>query len=188
VSDKLNRNIIEAIKGGSEKAFEAFLKTEFNNVVFFANQFLRDTMLAKDIAQETFIALWNSRETLNPDFNIRSYTFTIARNKALNLLREKFCSSADNLEKREIQAHIGTLSSNYVGERIDALDLERLIEKSYSALPEKIRETFVLSRKYGLTYDEIAIKRGITVKAVEYHIGLALKLFRRRLKDYLGIF
>jgi len=188
VSDQISRKIIEAIKGGSEKAFEAFLKAEFNNVVFFANQFLRDTMLSKDIAQETFIALWNSRDSLNPDSNIRSYTFTIARNKSLNLLREKFCSSADHLEKKEIQGHINTLTSDYVGEKIDALDLEKLIEKTYSALPEKIRESFVLSRKFGLTYDQIAKKKGITIKAVEYHIALALKLFRRRLKDYLGTF
>jgi len=188
VSELYNRQIIEEIKSGNEKAFEVYLKSEFNNVVFFAMQFLRDYMLAKDIAQETFIALWNSRDHLDPGFNLRCYIFTIARNKSLNMLREKFYRTVDSLERKEIQANINALSSDSLSVKIDALDLEKLIEKTYDALPEKVKESFVLSRKMGLTYEEIAIKRGITVKAVEYQISIALKLFRRRLRDYLSVF
>lgn len=187
MSDLNNRHIIDAIKSGNEKAFELYLRAEFNNVMFFAGQFLRDSMLAKDVAQETFIALWNSRENLDPSYNLRSYIFTIAKNKSLNMLRAKHYSAADPLEKREIQVYINALTSDVVSTRIDSLDLEKLIEKTYKNLPDKIKDSFILSRKLGLTYEDIAKRKGISVKAVEYHISLALKLFRKRLKDYLGI-
>lgn len=186
--DQSKRYITEAIKGGDEKAFEVFLRAEFNNVVFFANQFLKDSMLAKDVAQETFITLWNVRGKLNPESNLRAYTFSIARNKSLNLLREKYISIVDSMGKKEIRVYINTLSSDYIGERIDALDLEKLIKKTYGELPEKIRDSFILSRESGLTYEEIAKKKGLSTKAVEYHMNIALKLLKKRLKDYFGVF
>ncbi len=188
MSGHLNRDIVEAIKSGNEKAFSAFLKLEFNNVVFFANQYLRDYHHAEDIAQETFITLWLMREQLDPESNVRAYTFTIAKNKALNLLRQRYFTSTVPIDKQEIQMHILSLESQHVGSRIDALNLEKLMEKVYATLPEKIRDSFVLSRMHGLTYQEIAIKRGITLKTVEYHIGLALKVVRKKLKKYLLFF
>ncbi len=182
------RDIIEAIRSGNEKAFETFFKLEFNNVVFFVNQYLHDYQSSEDIAQEAFVAMWKVRETLDPEANIRAFIFTIARNKALNLLRTRFFTSNVSLEKQDIQIHIRALESPYVESRIDALNLEKLIEKVYAALPPKIKESFILSRQHGLTYEEIAKKRGVTLKTVEYHIGIALKVFRKKLKKYMVFF
>ena len=182
-----NYILTEAIKSGDEKAFQLFFKSEFNNVLFFANQFVKDYSLAKDIAQETFISLWNARENLNPEANICAYTFRLARNKALNLLREKHISSSDSFEKREVQVFIGALSGRDVEERINALDFEKLIRKTYDSLNENIRHSFVLSREHGLTYDEIAKKRGLSKKAIEYHMNVALKVMRKKLKEFLPI-
>lgn len=188
MAERYNKEIIELIKQGNERAFEALVKAEFNNIVFFVNQFVKDYMMADDIALETFISLWNSRDSLNSDANVRSYVFTIARNKALNLMREKIYSSSDSIEKREIQLQINALTSEYVNGSIDALDLEKLINKTYDKLPEKVRESFVMSRKFGLTYEQIAQIKGLNVKAVEYQISTALRIFRKKLKDYLDFY
>lgn len=184
----LQEDITTAIKEGNEKAFGLFLDAEFNNIAFFANQYVKDYMLAKDVAQETFITLWNVRDNLNPQSNLRAYTFTIARNKALNILREKSFSSTDSIDKLEINQFINSLSSNFVSEKIEALELEKLIEKTYGEMSQKVRESFLLSRKEGLTYEQIAKKRGLSTKTVEYHMNTALKLLRKRLKDYFMLF
>jgi len=188
VSLQEKRFIIEAIKSGDERVFEQFLKAEFNNIVYFSNQFLKDIMLSNDVAQETFISLWKSRTSLDVNLNLRAYTYTIARNKALNVLRERYHSVLDPIRKRETKAFIDTLSSDYADARIDALDIEKIINDVYKDLPETIKESFKLSRESGLTYGEIAKKKGLTIKAIEYHINVALKLFRKRLEDYLGLF
>ena len=183
-----SENITTAIKEGSEKVFGLFVDAEFNNILYFVNQYLKDNMLAKDVAQETFITLWKVRQNLNPKSNLRAYTFTIARNKALNLLREKHLSSIDALDKKEITLYTESLASNHVSEKIDALELEELLEKTYAEMSAKVRESFLLSREQGLTYEEIAKKRGLSAKAVEYHMNTALKLLRKRLKEYLVLF
>lgn len=188
MQDSYNKLISEAIKSGDEKAFETFLSAEFNNISHFVNQYLRDTMLANDIAQESFISLWYNRESINPSLNIRSYIFKIAKNKSLNLLRDRFYNSSDSLEKREIKIIIDSIQSENVEMKIDALDLEELINKVYTNLPKTVRESFILNRKFGLTYEEIAKSKGLTIKAVEYQIGQALKFFRKSLANYLKLF
>jgi RNA polymerase sigma-70 factor, ECF subfamily len=184
--DLYNKEIVELLKNGSEKAFEAIIKAEFNNVAFFVNHFLKDIMLAEDVAQETFISLWKSRGTLNPEANLRAYIFTIARNKAINVMRTRYFNMSDSINKREIQIHLNTLSSDELDKNIDALELTVLIEKTYNKLPEKVRDSFVMNKKFGMTYEQIASAKGMNIKAIEYQMSSALKIFRKKFKDYIG--
>ncbi|MDD3990008.1 MAG: sigma-70 family RNA polymerase sigma factor [Bacteroidales bacterium] len=188
MSNPYNKEIIEAIKSGSEKCFNAFVKAEFNNVRFFVSHYVKDLSLAEDIAQETFISLWNSRESIEPDNNLRSYVFTISKNKAFNYMRLKQYSCTDPLEKREIQANINAINSDYLQDKLEALELENLINRTYCKLPDKVRDVFILSRKFGLSHEQIAKIKGIKIKAVEYKISIGMKIFRERLRGYLGIF
>ena len=156
MADNNYKFIAQAIKKGDEKVFAAFMAAEFNNIVHFINHFIKHSEIANDLAQETFISLWFSRETIDPGQNIRSYTFRIAKNKSLNQLREQYFCCTDSLEKRNIGLLISTLKSEQVDSLIMALELEKLIEKTYSQLPPTYRESFILSRKMECTYEEIA--------------------------------
>lgn len=188
MSDFYNKEIIEAIKSGNEKCFNAFVKAEFNNVKFFVSQYVKDSLMADDIAQETFITLWLTRESINTANNLRNYIFTISKNKALNYMRMKQYSCCDTLESREVNAHINALDCEYLQEKLNALELEELINKIYSKLPDKIRGPFILSRKFGLSHEQISRILGIKIKSVEYRIGIGLKIFRERLKTYICLF
>ena len=69
---------------------------------------------------------------------------------------------------------------------ISALELSSLIKKAYDTLPVTAGDTFRLSRVDGLTNREISEKKGLSVKAVEYHIKISLRHFRDKLKEYIG--
>ena len=171
--------ISDAIRAGSEAAFEALFRAEFRNVTFFVNRYVRDTVQAEDIAQESFLALWKSRERIDPRQNLRNYVLTIARNRALNYLRDVASRKGGTLEAREADIHARILQKPEVEQRIEALETENLLDRVFRSLPEKAREMFALNRQEGMTYAEIAQKHGVSVKVVEYNIVLALKAFRR---------
>lgn len=184
MSDKI---LVRELREGNERAFEVLFKYEFENVVFFANQFVRNELVARDVAQESFIALWSSRERLSLDKPVLPYLYRIVRNRALNVLRDKL-HKASVLEKAGMECDMALLKDDVLESVVDAGRLERIIAEAWESLPGKIRESFILSRRDGLSYDEIAMKRGLDKKAVEYQISLALKHFRKRLRGYMRFF
>ena len=184
MKERFAENLAREIMEGDVKAFEVFFKAEFDNIVHFLNNYLHDHFLAKDIAQVSLWTLWEKRSLIDPEKNLRAFAFTIARNRAINELKVKEFS-ARSIESKEISANIQALGDESLTRHINALDLEELIKRTYENLPETARDSFILSRKYGLTNREIAMEKGITMKAVEYHMKIALKFFRERLKDYL---
>jgi RNA polymerase sigma-70 factor (ECF subfamily) len=64
-------------------------------------------------------------------------------------------------------------------------DVEHIIMTTIESLPEQCRKVIMMSRFNGLSHREIAMKLGISIKGVEFHITRALKSLREELKDYL---
>ncbi|NLX41143.1 MAG: RNA polymerase sigma-70 factor [Bacteroidales bacterium] len=177
------KTLTDAIRAGSEVAFEAFFRAEFSNVAFFVNRYIHDRCQAEDIAQEAFLALWKHRDNLDTERNLRNYVLTIARNRALNWLRDVIARQGGTLEAHEALIHSRILQDPEVDQRIDALETEQMLARVFNSLPEKVREMFRLNREEGMTYTEIAAKHGVSTKVVEYNIVLALKAFRKALPD-----
>jgi len=176
------REITLAIKAGSEDVFRSVYRAEYSNLIYFVNSYTRNKLDAEDIVQETMLAIWESRDSLDPYRNFRSYLYTIARNKSLNYLRDNAKRLKDcSLQESENLISSLALSSPSVEEEINALELREFIERVYLSLPEKVVNTFRMSRQEGLTYGKIAEKLGITTKVVEYHISITLKALRLRL-------
>lgn len=182
--DEGARKLASGILSGDREAFELFYRMEFNNLVHFVESYTHDRLRSEDIAQETLCTLWEKRETIDPGRNLRSFVFTIARNRTLNVLQEKklfydprICTS--------ITDDILALEDVSMEEMIESLDLQKLIDNVWENLPASARNSFRMSREEGMTNREIAWAQGLSVKAVEYHITISLRMFRKKLKEYV---
>lgn len=176
------REITLAIKAGSEDVFRSVYRAEYTNLVHFVNSYTKNKQDAEDLVQETMLVIWEGRESLDPMRNFRSYLYTIARNKSLNYLRDNAKRMKDSsLQESEALINSLALSSPSVEEEINALELQEFIDRVYLSLPEKVVNTFRLSRQEGLTYNEIAERLGISTKVVEYHISITLRALRLRI-------
>ncbi|MBR3449730.1 MAG: RNA polymerase sigma-70 factor [Bacteroidales bacterium] len=178
------RMFSEAIRASDTEAYEVLFKAEYENVRFFIQHYIHDTAEAEDLAQETFASLWTNRDRIDPARNIRSFLFTIARNRALNHLTMLRTRMTDPLEKNTVNLSIESLSSEHMISRIDALDMKRIIDLVYEKMPELTRKIFVMNRDENMTYEEIAESTGLTVKKVEYNMVKALKQFRNKLSIF----
>lgn len=63
--------------------------------------------------------------------------------------------------------------------RLDAIDLRRAFRPVLLAMPRKTRRIFLMHRLCGLTYRDISARMGIGEKAVDKHMGRALKRCRK---------
>jgi len=137
-----------------------------------------DKQIAQDTVQDTFVKFWSKRNDIDSNVNIKAYLFTAVRNKALELLRRDKMkeSHADKI------AHLESLRNddNAEAEAEKYVRLER-IHAAIKTLPPKCQEVFSLSKINGLSYQEIADYKGISVKTVENQVVRALKLLREKL-------
>lgn len=180
---KRNETVLtEKIISGDIKAFETLFYDYYDRLAYYAFQFLKDKDGAEDVVQELFSKLWINKEKLRVENSINAYLYGAVKNACLNHLKHQ------KIKEVYISSAVFTIEyDNYAANEIDAKDLEQLIQSCIVDLPPKRQKIFILSRKHGLKYQEIAVKLNISVKTVEAQMGKALGFLRERLKEYLAI-
>ena len=61
--------------------FRSIFDKYFPSLCVFANRFVNDEDLSKDMVQDVFLKVWEKREILDASQNIKAYVFKIAVNK-----------------------------------------------------------------------------------------------------------
>ena len=128
---------------------------------------------AQEIVQQTFIKLWRKRDRLFIHGSLKKYIFKVAYHQYMDAVRQK---------KRENQL-IEDLKYEAIIELLESTpeDLDQkicLLETEINKLPLQCRNVFLLSKKDGLKYKEIAEQLDISIKTVERHMAKALKRLR----------
>jgi RNA polymerase sigma factor (sigma-70 family) len=122
--------------------------------------------VAEDLVQETYLRL--APRKVVAIHRPRALLMRIASNLALDHIRRRKVD-ARALERARLGAATAP-SPHQKAEPLAALELSEAI----LALPEPLRDVFVLSRFGGLTYEEIADHFGLSVKTVEWRMSRAL--------------
>ncbi|MCX6245076.1 MAG: RNA polymerase sigma-70 factor [Bacteroidetes bacterium] len=163
--------------------FESLFRSEFRGLCFFALRFTKDVDTAREITQESFISLWEKRDSIDLSKPVKTYLSTSVRNKCLNHLRDNKKFNTDILEAE------GLLSEQiyHQSDKLIETEIKEKISDAIGELPEKCREIFVLNRNENLKYQEIADRLAISVKTVETQMSKALQHMRARLAEYLTI-
>ncbi|RLD19202.1 MAG: RNA polymerase sigma-70 factor [Bacteroidetes bacterium] len=173
----------QRIKRDDNDALKTLFYSHFKTLAAIGQRISGDPDEGKDIAQKVFIQLWEKRDTIHIEGDIRSYLKRMAINEALAQKRTV-------LRKQELQTNIEV--ANYVNpdgeEQVIAGELQESVDRAVEALPEKCGEVFKLSRYEDLSYKEIGETLNISVKTVESHMGRALRQLREALKTYMSIF
>lgn len=176
------------IKGVNEQYLARLYETHYMLCVNYANQFLRDMELAKEMAQEAFVALWLKRESLDSNNNVEYYLLATVRNNVFNHLRKKQRIANKMGTQMPVNDRLSLIAiEDDVSERLLHNELRRELNKALKKIPQIFSETFVLSREFRLSYKEIAAKQGISVKTVEYRMSKALQIIKNELAEFLPI-
>lgn len=168
--------------------FQNIFRMYYTPLCHLSNSYLEDEDEAKSIVQEAFLKLWEVRESLNSDSNLRNYLFTLVKNNCLNILKRKQILLKHHEKIKWLEMRYQYQSLERMGsEYLEFDELKEKIETAIKNLPEHCRIVFEMSRFEELKNREIADKLGVTQKTVEAHLTKALKILRSELKDYLPV-
>ena len=143
---------------------------------------------AEDLAQETFVRVWQQRARFRPDTEFRPWLFAIAVNLARNRLRWWRRRPVVSLEEwthpgGSDAAERGLESGEETaGEGMERRERGDAVRSAVANLPPEWKEAIVLAEYEGLSHGEIAAVVGATSKAVESRLYRARAALRQSLK------
>lgn len=158
--------------------FEQLFKEHYSSLVNYAFRMVKDKDTAEDLCQQVFVSLWEKRETIEIEGNIKSYLLRSTHNACLNHFKhqkvvEQHQQSVDQVEEADSR------------DILEAEELRSKIGASVKKLPTQCRKVFLMSRLQGKKYAQIAEELEISIKTVENQMGKALKLLRSDLQSEL---
>ncbi|MDE5941311.1 MAG: RNA polymerase sigma-70 factor [Muribaculaceae bacterium] len=152
------------------REFESMFKILYLPLGMYALRIVDDADSAEDIVQESFIKAWEVLETGATIDNFKSYMYRSVRNRCISLLRQQRpTADLDEVSEADDEAADTSVRDARIWQAIDRL-------------PERCREIFLMSKRDGMTNEEIADELGLSVKTVKNQMTKALS----RLKEALS--
>lgn len=171
------KQILEAISKGDEKAFETFFLYYYPLVKGFICGLLQSQEEAEDISQDIFLMLWNNRSSLNTINNFKSYLFRVCKNAVYRHIERALLFK--NYQQKQTEKTVSPSETNEIDDNIHLKELELLVAMAVEKMPPQRKKIYKMSRESGMSSEEIAQTLGINKRTVENHLSQALTDIRK---------
>jgi len=175
-----------AVQQGDRSAFNSIVETYQAPVFCLLRRLLGSAAVIEDLAQETFIRLWRSRDRYQPRGHLSTFLFRIAYNLALNNIRDRKRKPAGSLPVSP-DGELMPIEDSAVATPFEAPDQASwaaLVERALQQLPENQRAALVFQHYDDFELAEIGEVLGISPKAAKSLCHRARENMRQLLAPY----
>jgi RNA polymerase sigma-70 factor, ECF subfamily len=179
----LDTEAMRRLASGDDRALTEIMERWKIRLSAYLLRFTGSEIVARDLAQETFVRLYQSHTRFRPTASRRCFStwlFGIASNLARNHLRWQGRHPTVPLEEAGDPTASGDPAASAQQE-----ERSRAVGKAIAGLASDLRETLILSEYEGLSHAEIGVIAGCSVKAVERRLSHAREQLRKALSRYL---
>ncbi|MBQ7820927.1 MAG: RNA polymerase sigma factor [Clostridia bacterium] len=168
--------LFRAYLDGNDRAFDEIIKEYRENLIFFIMRYIRSVSVAEEIAQDAFVELLIHKHRYNFSCSLKTYLFTIAKNKAINYLRRLKFVSDDEIDPN-IQSDEATLA-----EHIIKNEQNEKLYKVLDKLSEDYRNALFLVYIEDMSYEDAGRVMGKNRKQIENLVFRARAAARKELE------
>src|SRR5437764_13365540 len=184
---RTDEQLLEAYRFGERASFSQLVDRYQRELFHFLVRFLGDRAAAEDVFQETFLQVHQSAEQFDPQRRFRPWLFTIAANKARDLMR-----SQARRPTNPLQASISgdddscgfidlmQAAQDLRGEPMEREELQQQVQKTVMGMPEHLREILLLSYFHQFPYKQIGDILDIPLGTVKSRLHAAVAYFADR--------
>jgi RNA polymerase sigma-70 factor (ECF subfamily) len=184
MSDKKadDKYLLELISNGDEVAFKALFEKYRDKLHFYLFGITKSSQVAEEIVMDVFLKIWFARTKATEINHFDNFLYKIAHNKAIDFLRTVHRDQTlFNLVWDEMQL----VSDQNADSRLKENEKQQALQTAVSKLPPKRRLVYELSRKNGLTHDQIALYLNLSKNTVNNHLVESLRFIKIHLSTYL---
>lgn len=162
-----------------KEEFKILFDTYFEDVRRYVLYRSGDEDIATDIAQDTFMRVWEKQMMIDPK-RVKGLLFKIAGDLFISQYRRK------QVAMNFLSAFQPGSKSITPEDEINFTELKNAYDAALKSMPEKQRTVFLMNRIDELKYKEIADQLGLSVKAIEKRMSQALEHLKVHLKDKIS--
>ena len=188
--DGADQQLLERARSGDGEALETLLERHQAQVYRFGMKMCRDPEDAKDVLQDTLLAMARSVRDFRGASSISTWLYTIARSFCVKKRRKsKFAPEEERSLETDVAGEAARLADRSMSpdEALAGKQVEHALEQAIGALEPMYREVLLLRDVEGLTAPEVAEVLGLGVQAVKSRLHRARMAVRDRVAPLLGI-
>ncbi len=175
----IDYRLMRSIQKGDMVAFNELVDRYKNRLMNVIGRMLSSPDEAEDIVQETFVRVYQHRQSFNFKHCFSTWIYTIGLNLARNELRKR--KKFKHYEISEMQGN----EAEFAVEAKLPSRLPQVLESAIKGLPEKYRAAFMLRDIQELPYEEVAKILDIPLGTVKSRVNRARMMLRDKLKPRL---
>lgn len=161
----LARRVAEGDRGALEELFNAY----GGAVESVAARVLRDTALAEDVVQDTFVGFWKAPGRYDPHRgSLRTYLLTIAHRRAVDIVRSEQARARRELVPPDPD-HFDIV------DEVAARELSAEVRRAMSELTDGERQAIAMAYFGGVSYVEVARRLGVPEGTVKSRIRSGMR-------------
>lgn len=190
--DRSDEQLLESYLNGDLIAFQRLVERYQRELYHFLVRFLGDRAAAEDVFQDTFLQVHQSGGQFDLSRRFRPWLFTIAANKARDLMRSQARRPTSPLQA-EISPGEGEGGGQFIDlmsadipspdEPISREELQQAVQQTVHGMPDHLREILLLSYFHQFPYKQIADILDIPLGTVKSRLHAAVAAFADRWKQ-----
>ena len=183
---------VELAQSGDQEAFGELVKLHHSQIYGQILRMVRNSEDAQEIAQLTWIKVWNKIDSFRFESAFSSWLYRVATFTALDAIRKRNSRrelSYENPEESGDAIQHSPISVVAPPEQIRNLENQEIrdrFKEALNKLPEHHRTALMLRETEGLSYKEIAQKTDCKTGTVMSRIFNARKAIQTDMKDFLS--
>lgn len=172
--------LLARLRQGDHHAFEAIYNRYATILAYKLNKLLKIREVVQETHQDVFARLWDAREQIQPDTNLKAYLYTIARNLAIDFYRKA-------ARQRELEVQLAQqvcLTYDHIEPLLSYHETTEILESLISMLPLQRQRVFRLIKQEGKTYEEASLQLGISINTVKDHMRKSTLFLKNQLTQH----
>ena len=185
--------LMQRLQDGEDAALNELMHRWQQPLVAFICRYVGNEADAVDLAQETFVRVFESRHRYKHSAKFSTWLFTIASNLCRNLSRWQrrhptVTMDGDAREEDSVPlSETLTSPEDTPSASIERKELAAAVRNGIQALPHDLRTTVLLFEYEKLSYGEISAVFGCSIKAVETRLYRARNILREKLAKWQAV-
>lgn len=172
-------DLTRQIKSGEKQAYQILFERYAPKIYYFALPYLKSNADSEELVQDVFLKVWEKREFLDSNQNIKAFIFKIAINTIYDFIRRKNIENAF----QEFSKANNRDNSNNTWDTVIFEEMQARINILIAQMPEQRRKIFRLSKNKGCSNEEIAQQLNLSKRTVENQLYRALSFLKEQLKN-----